>query len=133
MAATSTNQAQGSKHKRAPARKPARAHAGQRRPSSQPRTDLRPDQPASELQASLAQQMELQTANRELAARIAALESELSTARKQIELLRREGHAPVDRPSKALQQPTRRHRARLFGTAFFATLLGRRLRIAHSR
>ena len=118
MAGTQTNGALGK------VKRPARVHP-QRRRANQKReaTRVRAEPGISELQSTRAELTELRTANRELLRRIAALESELSTARKQIDLLQHAQPPQSQRRDPAIEAGAK-PRGRMFGTALAASLLG---------
>jgi hypothetical protein len=133
MPATQNTHAAGGKLKlkrRKPKRAAARVRHGQGRATGPLQTaQPRGGQPATELQASRAEQMELRSANQALRQRIAALESELSTSRRQVELLRGGQRSPT-RMTKPAPEPERKKRGRVFGAALFASLIGLGLRAA---
>jgi predicted RNase H-like nuclease (RuvC/YqgF family) len=118
MAGTQTNGALGK------VKRPARVHP-QRRRANQKREGarVRPEPAITDLQSSRAELTELRTANRELMQRIAALESELSTARKQIDLLQHSPQLHPQRREPAIEAGPR-PRARMFGAAVAASLIG---------
>lgn len=119
MAGTQTNGALGK------VKRPARVHP-QRRRANQKReaTRVRAEPGISELQSTRAELTELRTANRELLRRIAALESELSTARKQIDLLQRSQQPSHPQRREPAIEAGAKPRGRTFGAALAASLLG---------
>lgn len=132
MPAPQNTRALGGKLKRRkPKRAPAGARHGHARTAGAAQEQARGGgQLPSELQASRAEQMELRSANQALRQRIAALESELSTSRRQIELLR-SGPKSQARMSRPAPEPERKTRGRIFGAALFASLIGLGMRVAH--
>ena len=124
MAGTQTNGALG-KLKRPARVNPHRRRANQKREGAR----ARPEPGVPELQSSRAELTELRTANRELMQRIAALESELSTARKQIDLLQHSAQPqPHPQRREAQMEAGQRPRGRSFGVALAASLIGRGMR-----
>src|SRR5262245_4900176 len=115
MATTQSNGALGSKAKRRRVRGSKRSGAPQR---AQPQL--------LDLQHLRTEAAELRSANRELLLRIAALESELGTARKQIELQRAELHPQPAQPEPKLEAARggRSRRSRTFAAGVVASLLG---------
>ena len=97
---------------------------GKRASTKRETARVRPEPAISELQNTRAELTELRTADRELRRRIAALESELSTARKQIDLLQRSQQPSHPQRREPAIEAGAKPRGRTFGAALAASLLG---------